>query len=216
MKSLMDRIGETVKGRLAEAKLDPLEDKIRKYILREFAKNGSPPTTGEIIKGLGLSSLHVVNQAIEKLQKADILLTKGDKIICAYPFSTSETRHKVVFDDSHWVFALCATDALGAHFMLNEDITVISKCPECGKDIKIIVRGGHIDSRNPEDMVEFVSERERGNCAAETYCPFINFFCSRDHVEKWREKNPEYGKGELYSPNEALESSKTIFGDFLK
>ncbi len=42
-KRLMDRIGETVKGRIAEAELSPLEDEIRKNILREFARNGRPP-----------------------------------------------------------------------------------------------------------------------------------------------------------------------------
>jgi hypothetical protein len=216
MKRLIERIGETVKGRMAEAKLTSREDEIRKYILSEFARNGRAPTSGEIVDGLRLSSVSIVNQTIEKLHKADILSMKGDNIISAYPFSAIDTRHKVIFGDGHEVYALCATDALGVHFALNEDIKVVSKCPECEKEMIIMVKDGQIDSGEPEGIIEFVSNRERGRCTAETLCPFINFFCSKKHLEEWKEKNPEYRSGEIYSLNEALEHGKTIFGDLLK
>ncbi len=217
MKRLMDRIGETVKRHITEAKLSPLEDQIWKYILREFARNGKAPTSGEIVEGLRLSSVDIVNQSIEKLQKADILSSGEGKIISAYPFSAAATRHRVVFEDGHEVYALCATDALGTHFMLAQDITILSKCPECEKEMRIVVKDGQIDSYVPEGIIEFVSGRESCGCTtAETFCPFINFFCSREHLKDWREKNLEYKNGEIYSLNEALEHGKTIFGDFLK
>ena len=43
VKSLMDQIGETVRGRLSEARLSQSEDETRKYILKEFARTGKPP-----------------------------------------------------------------------------------------------------------------------------------------------------------------------------
>lgn len=215
MKRLMDRIRETVKGRLAEAKLTSLDDEIRKSVLREFARNGKSLTSSEIAGRLGIS-VETVNQAIEKLQKADILYRRGNEITSAYPFSADETRHKVIFKDGHEVYALCAADALGIHFMLTEDLIIMSRCPECEKEMKIAVKSGLIDLCNPDGIIEFVSNRERCGCVAETLCPFINFFCSNKHLEKWREKNPEYGDGEVYSLDEALEHSRTIFGDFLK
>lgn len=216
MKRLIDQVGKTVREHIAEAKLEPLDDKIRKYILREFAKNGKAPASEKIMEGLGLSSVDTVNRAVEKLEMADILSRRGEEIISAYPFSAIETQHKVIFEDGHWVYALCATDALGIHFMLNENIAVISKCPECRREIRIVVNDGYISSYNPEEIIEFVGNRERGKCTAETLCPFINFFCSRKHLEKWREKNPEYRSGEIYSLSEALEHSKIIFGGFLE
>jgi len=194
-------IEETVKGRIFKAKLSPLEDEIRKYILREFARNGRPPFPEEIMKGLRLSSVDAVNQTIEKPEKADILSRRGDKIASAYPFSTAKTRHKVIFEGGHVVYALCATDALGIHFMLEKDITILSKCPGCGKEIRI---------------VEFVGNRERGACIAETLCPFINFFCSEEDLKEWTENNSEYKNGEIYLLSDALEHGRIIFGDFLK
>ncbi len=215
-KRLMDRIGETVKGRIAEAELSPLEDEIRKYILKGFARNGIPPSPKEIVKELGLSSIDVVHQTFEKLHTFDIIMNKKDKIISAYPFSATKTLHKVIFEDGHEVYALCATDALGIHFMLKKDITILSRCPECEKEIQIVVKNGQIDSCNPEKAIEFVSKRESGRCTAENLCPFINLFCTKRHLEMWKEKNPEFKDGEIYSPNEAMVHGKTIFGDFLE
>ena len=214
MKKLMKQIGEMVRGRIGEAGLSHPENEIRKYILRGFASRGRAPTPEEIAAELALP-IDMVRKTIAKLGSADILQSRGGHITSAYPFSAVETRHRVVFEDGHEVYALCATDALGVHFMLDEDITVLSTCPECEGEIRIEVREGRITSATPEGAVEFVAERERCGCTAEALCPFINFFCSREHLEAWRLKNPEYRDGEIYSPGEALEHGKAIFGDFL-
>lgn len=216
MKSLMEQIGETVRGRVAEARLSPSEDETRKYILKEFAKTGKPPSEKAITEAMKLPSLESVHRLIEKLHKADILTKEGREIISAYPFSARETRHKVVFQDGHEVYALCATDALGIHFMLRENISVRSRCPECENEMKIELKDGKVASCVPEGVVEFVSRQEQCGCTAKTFCPFMNFFCSEAHLEKWREKNPTYGKGEVYQLHQVMEHGKNIFGDFLK
>lgn len=79
-----------------------------------------------------------------------------------------------------------------------------------------MVKDGKIDSCNPEGIIEFVSNRERGECTAENLCPFINFFCSGQDLEEWRKKNSEYKNGEIYSLSDALEHGRIIFGNFLK
>jgi hypothetical protein len=216
MKSLMDQIGDTVKGRTAEARLSPLEDEVRKYILRNFAKTGKPPSDKAITEAMKLPSLETARQIVEKLHRADIL-TKGENdVISAYPFSAKATRHKVIFQDGHEVYSLCATDALGVHFMLHENIAVRSRCPECEGEMRIEMKDGRVASSVPEGIVEFVSNREQCGCTAKTFCPSMNFFCSPEHLEKWREKNPAYGKGEMYLLHQVSEHGKNIFGDFLK
>jgi len=215
-KSLMDQIGETVRGRLAEARLSQSEDETRKYILNEFAKTGKPPSEKAIAAAMKLPALESARLLVEKLHKADILTKEDGEIISAYPFSAKATRHKVIFQDGHEVYALCATDALGIHFMLGLDIAVRSRCPDCENEMKIEVKAGKVVSCRPEGIVEFVSSREHCGCTAETFCPFMNFFCSVEHLEKWREKNPAYGKGEMYRLYQVLEHGKNIFGAFLK
>ncbi len=216
MKSLIDRIGETVRGRLAGARLSPAEDDARKYILREFARAGKAPSDKTIAETMKLPSIESARLLVERLHKADILTKEGDEIVSAYPFSAKATRHKVIFQDGHEIYALCATDALGIHFMLHEDIIVRSQCPECESEIKIEVKDGNIASCAPEGVVEFVSSRKDCGCTAKTFCPFMNFFCSQAHLEQWRRKNPENGNGEMYQLHQVLEHGKHIFGDFLK
>ncbi len=216
MKSLMDQIGATVRGRLAEANLSQSENETRKFILKEFARTGNPPDEKTIVEAMKLPSIESVRRFIERLHKADILTMEGGEIISAYPFSAKQTRHKVVFPDGHEIYSLCATDALGIHFMLRENIVVRSRCPECDGEIKIEVKDGKIVSSVPDGVVEFVSSGDHCGCTAKTFCPFMNFFCSKDHLEKWREKNPASANGEMYQLQQVLEHGKNIFGDFLK
>lgn len=216
MAGLMERIGESVRGRRAAAQLDPVEDEIRKFILRKLAGTGKAPSPREIREEMGLASMESVNRTVEKLERADILTRKGVEIVSAYPFSAQETRHRVVFADGRRVYALCATDALGIYFMLNEPITVLSRCPWCEGETEVIVKNGRIDSRKPEGILEFVSEQDRCGCTAETCCPYINFFCSGEHLARWQEQNPELANGETYTLDEALRHGRVIFEDFLR
>ncbi len=214
--SLMDRIGATVRGRLAEANLSQSENETRKFILKEFARTGTPPAAQTIVETMKLPSIESVHRFLERLDKADILTVEGGEIVSAYPFSAKPTRHKVVFPDGHEIYSLCATDALGIHFMLGEDISVRSRCPECEGKMRIDVKDGKIVSSEPESIVEFVSSGDHCGCTAKTFCPYMNFFCSKEHVEKWREKNPASARGEMYQLHQVLEHGKYIFGDFLK
>ena len=147
---IFDQI-ETVKDRVERANLSPLEDEIRRHILREFARRGRAPALTEIAETLK-TSLSTVKEAVEKLENADILLTEGEEIVSAYPFSALKTSHRVVFEDGRGVYALCATDALGVHFMLGKGITVLSLCPCCGRELKIELRDGKIASCEPHEI----------------------------------------------------------------
>jgi len=216
VKSLIEQIGETVRGRLAEAHLSPVEDDTRKFILKEFVRTGKAPSEKTITKAMKLPSIESAHRFVEKLHNADILTKEGGEIISAYPFSAKATRHKVIFQDEHEIYALCATDAVGIHFMLSKDIAVRSRCPECESEIMIEVKGGKVASCDPKGVVEFVSSQEHCGCTAKTFCPFMNFFCSQDHLENWRKKNPASGIGEMYQLHQVLEHGKHIFGDFLK
>lgn len=216
MAGLIERIGESVRGRRATAKLDSVEDEIREFILRRLAANGKAPSLQEIGEEMGLASMEFVNRTLDKLERADILTRKEGHIVSAYPFSAQATRHRVVFADGRRVYALCATDALGIHFMLNESITIFSRCPWCEGETEVVVKNGMIDSRKPEGMLEFVSEQERCGCTAESCCPYINFFCSGEHQARWQEQNPKLANGETYTLDEALRHGRMIFEDFLR
>ncbi len=212
---LMDRIGASVRDRCRDAGLTPFEDDVRIRILREFARTGRPPTVAEIAERVNGASGETVRQAIGRLEAADLLTTRDGAIAAAYPFSADPTRHTVVFTDGHAVHALCATDAMGIHFMLGEEVIVRSRCPECEREIVLLLRDGAIAKRTPDDPVEFAAISKGCGCTAETCCPNINLFCGRDHAGRWTGRHPEVADGEIYTLEEALEDGRTIFGEFL-
>jgi Alkylmercury lyase len=213
---LMDHIGETVRGRIAEAHLNRVENDTRKYILREFAAHGRPPALSDLKKNMELPSIGAARRIVKRLYEADILTKEGDEIISAYPFSAKATRHRVAFEDGHEVHALCATDALGIHFMLHRPITVRSRCPACENEMTVVVKDGVVVSSDPDGIVQFVSNSGQCGCTAKTFCPYMNFFCSKAHAAMWRERNPALGKGELYSLRRTLKYGRQIFGSFLE
>ena len=168
------------------------------------------------MKELSISSASDVELAIEKLHNADILSKSDGRIISAYPFSVAKTNHRVMFDDGHEVFALCAIDALGIHSMLNQNTTIISRCTECDRELKIVIKDSQIVSSDPDTTVVYVNSGDMCGRVADTCCPHINFFCSEDDLYQWMWVNPEFEKGEVYSLNDALEYGKNIFGDMLR
>ena len=214
MGTLSTQIGQNVRERLAALNLSLEEEQIRKCVLRRFATNGKPPTFKEIIEELRLPSIAVVKQTIRKLQGADTLSTSGEKILTSYPFSAAETSHRVAFIDGREVFALCTTDAIGVHFLLHEDITVFSRCPECDEQLTIAMKNGQLSNCKPPGIIEFVSRRSQCGCNAVALCPYINFFCSSRHLAKWLERNIKQREGTIYSVDEVVEHGKAIYDDF--
>ena len=213
---LIKALEDTVKGRISRAGLTPQENEIRKFILKNFAKHGSPPTERQIMDGLRIKSLADVERTTEKLYHADILAKQDGRIVSSYPFSAAETRHRVRFKDGHEVFALCAVDALGIHAMLGEDITIMSRCVECDSNIQIVIEDGKIVSSTPDGIVTYVNGGDMCGRVSDTCCPHINFFCSDDDLCMWMWTNPEFENGETCSLDDALEYGKKIFGDMLK
>ena len=216
MKRFFEQIGETVADRLAAMELSAVDERIRNFILCYFAENSAGPTFMEIKNRLKLASIDMVKQTVRKLRDGDILTVRENEIISSYPFSAAETRHKVIFADGHEVFATCATDAFGIHFLLAKDIKILSRCPQCEQQLTIKVKEGRINSQDPDEIIEFVSREKKCGCNAESLCPFINLFCSDEHLNEWLKGNAELQKGETFSLQEVVEHGKSIYGDLLE
>ncbi len=62
----------------------------------------------------------------------------------------------------------------------------------------------------------YVAIVKKCGCSATALCSFINFFCSVGHLNKWKEDNPEYSDGDVYSLAEAMHYARAIFENLLK
>ena len=203
------------------ASLKDLMDKERavwQYILSQYPLLGRAPNPREIADAVGKETVAGVQAVLERLHSLDCLYLDQERreIRCAYPFSSSPTKHVVTFPD--WpeakpVYAMCAVDALGISFMFHRDVAIKSSCPHCGRPIIIEVRGGRIVSYAPAETVVWVAS-DRSECAATSVCPTLNFFCSRDHAEAWRNRDSRK-PGVALSRGEALFVARGLFEELL-
>ncbi len=99
------------------------------------------------------------------------------------------TRHKVQLSTGRQVYVACALDALVEGFF--QPIEIESTCFHCGEPIQVRMSKGNVSSVMPSSSVMWLGASREGDGSCETYlCPYINFFSSAEHVEEWKDKNP--------------------------
>lgn len=190
---------------------------IYKYILRHFAETGRAPTSAQLQREFNLPSQANVEEFLAEIERRGGLYRdpKTHVILSAYPFSSVPTVHRVKLASGLEVYAMCAIDALGMPFMLDTDATITSSCQSCGKAIEIEIQGGQIVSHAPPDILVWHSTQEACCAAAVDRCPFINFFCSPQHIAIWQKGHPQQ-QGKVLGIAEAVEAGKQIFAHLLR
>lgn len=155
-------------------------------------KSGKTPTPKEIARTLKRSKKDII-RTLDELESKDLLLRKKatQEIISIYPFSMKVTYHQIFLEDGKKLFAMCAVDALGMPAMFNRDVRIVSRCEKCKQKITVEIRNEEIVSNSHPAITIWRTKGEEGCPSAETCCPKINFFCSKEHVEQWKAENPE-------------------------
>ena len=136
----------------------------------------------------------------------------------AYPFSDSETGHRVDLPALS-VGAMCAVDALGMGAMLDQNSVIRSSCLRCGQAIRIATRhrGRERAGISPEDAVAWSGVVESVACAATSLCTVQAFFCSDEHLERSRAASPaDNATGFRLSVDEALQFGRAVFAPMLR
>jgi mercuric ion transport protein len=204
--------------RQSQARLEPQEEAVRRFILTQYPLLGRAPSCLEIAGALGLDRPDQVRAILERLHERDLLYLDPDsrEIRLTYPFSTVPTKHVVQFREwaeAKLVHAPCAIDALGIPFMLRRDVTISSACAQCKRPIEIEVVGRSIVSCVPAETVVWVGTAYVGH-AATSVCSTIDFFCSAAHASAWWQARP-HEVGHVKRLGEALYLGKGIFEDLL-
>ena len=198
--------------------LTPDENIVRRFILIQTSILGRIPYIAEIIKEFPQLQKGKINTILNKLDKLDVIHLDEDKtnIVAAYPFSGSETPHKVSLKRKPLtkVSAMCAVDALGISFMFDCDVSIESLCSHCEESIEIEVRDNEIILLKPRSAVVWF-DMESSGCAATSVYKNTNFFSSNRHFEEWKKSKPRR-RGKLLLMEEAFYLGKLYFENRLK
>lgn len=205
---------KTVAQRLRAARLNSQEDRVRCHVLRRFALGLIPSVTPLAVQSQIPPA--DVRQILRRLAGLDLLILDpaGETVLAAYPFSSSPTAHRVLLKGRQ-AYALCAVDALGIPAMLQEEAGIVSRCAHCGSQVEIQASPDQVTRYLPGGAVVWFPISEDECCpVAESRCPYISFFCARDHLEAWHRGNGQ-PPGVVLSVHEAFEAGQEIFGALL-
>jgi hypothetical protein len=120
----------------------------------------------------------------------------------------------VVLSDSRQVYALCAIDALGIPFMLNQDAVIRSEEPITRQPIRVHIQDAAV-RWEPETAVALtVSMDQVEGVKAQSRCPVMNFFAGTATAEVYRQTHCAVATL-LLSQEEAAERGKRAFADLL-
>jgi hypothetical protein len=195
--------------------LSEKEDEVRRFILTQTPILGEIPSIDKIIKSFKQISKEEMNIILERLDQMDYIHINSQKnaIDSSYPFSGTETSHIVTIKKEGYkkIYAMCAVDALGICFMLDCDVSIVSKCYHCNDKVGIEIKNNEIVFLKPIDLVVWF-DQEYSCCAATSCCPYTNFFSSKEHFDKWQEGKIQR-KGEVLQIQEAFYLGKLIFED---
>jgi len=194
--------------------IDPLARTVLRAILERFIAAGPPVTAEEVAGLLRAREPAEVYKAIARLDEKDLILAQDGQVILAYPFSATPTAFQLVFADGRERYAVCAIDALGVPAMVDQPVTIRSRCHHCGEPLEIFARpDGPVGGAG---IMVWVGERgDVRRRACTSICLTLNFFRSEEHLRGWREAHPDV-LGAAATLAEAFKLGAKIFGELLR
>ncbi len=209
-------IGERVRSAALNATAgSELYRDLRRLVLSHFVETGDAPTSKQIMAAMGISGERCT-EALRNLHRGDVLVFNDGRIESAYPFSGLPSYNRIQFASGVVCYAMCATDAFGAHFMTGQEMTVTSRCPHCNEAIVNRLQDGRVVEGQPDEPVEYLPTLSGCGAVAQMACPSMNFFCNEGHLEAWCEAHDVAPGGAQCRRDEVLAHGKWIFGDFLR
>ena len=195
------------------ARISRDEDVVWQAVLAHFAATGQGPSEREVAERTPLP-IGTIRDVLKIMRGRDLVVLDEAKgtVTGAYPFTQAATGHRVTLGATT-LTAMCAIDALGIGAMYGQDVMIRSMCRHCGSDIAIATRdqGETVASAAPTGAVVWSGVRYADNCAANSLCRVLVFFCSDEHLIAWRSETDPSARGYRLTVDEAMEVGKAIF-----
>jgi mercuric reductase len=202
---------------------------VHRAILTSLATTGKVPRQAEIaamlgskqaavhaLSVLGKNDLVILNSPVRVDEQTKQPVTAEDaEVLGAYPMTTENTPHKVVFGE-HSVNAMCAVDALAIGPVFGVKTRIDSKCHVTGTPIRIQQQGAEIIEANPSQEIRVGIRWQPVNntCAAHTLCTEMIFLKDQQVAEAWSMK---HGSGaDVMTLPEAIELGVAFFTPLLE
>ncbi len=109
----------------------------RLAVLHHFVERGGAPAAAELAESLGCEQAEIRTAFRQLAEQRILVLEPGSgELLMAMPFSARPTPYEVRAGGRTW-WANCAWDALGIAAMLDTEVEVSTRCPDCSEPIEL-------------------------------------------------------------------------------
>jgi hypothetical protein len=175
-----------------------LDDSFRRHAFNRLRQSG-PAATAEVV-ATSPRGAESAQRTLDALVERGMAIVSNGRLVAIDGLSLQPTKHRMRLGEDEF-FTWCAADAVGIPAALAEHAEVVTACPHCSAEIVVTLRGGQ-----PRTDSGFILWLPTASCSHvfTQFCPDVNFFCNRDHLDKWRAEagNPE---GEMLDADGAAE-----------
>ncbi len=212
LEKLPETIDELQSLVLESHKIKKFERTALAWIAKYYLEHNFFPSEETISKELNFDLKTLREILYSSRNKGVLTFDKENKITGAYGVSSLPTSHSFSINDRK-IHVWCAIDSLGIPFVLNKDAKIQSKCLHCKDLIDITIHGDKLEKFDPKVMVFVGFSGEVQKKISEDFCPYINYFCSTEHLQEWKKKHHAV-KGVDLTLLVAVQLSKSIFLPF--
>jgi hypothetical protein len=187
---------------------------VHQAVLRHFAVTGSAPEP-EVLDSAAARYGRTAREVLAELDREDFLTLGPDgKIRAAYPFSATQTPHRVQISGGAEVWSMCAIDALGIAAMLGRDVVITSTDPVTGEPVTVTAGPDRTTVWQPGGTVVYIGSRSCPGPAATVCCDALNFFTSAASAHTWAREHPDV-TGNIAGQARAKDIARQTFGSLL-
>lgn len=159
-----------------------LDDEFRRHAFGRLRESGPAAATEVVATSPG--GVESAQRTLDVLVERGMAIVEKGNLVAIDGLSVQPTRHRMKLGTDD-LFTWCAADAVGIPAALGEDGEVETTCPYCSARIVVPIHGGV-----PEADAELVLWLPTASCShvVTQFCPDVNFFCSRGHLDAWRSR----------------------------
>ena len=134
-------------------------DQTHHFILETFVERGSAPHYTEIAARFGVSP-EKGKELLHELMTSGLpmwLYPGTDLVVSVAPFSSLPTPYRVTVDGRPGWFGQCGFESLALTWVFpGKAVQIDSTCLDCGEALRVVVRDGVIEVREPDWIVGYV------------------------------------------------------------
>jgi alkylmercury lyase len=155
---------------------------VRRSAFRSI-RDGHPVPLSEVVDETGLPVAEA-RRAMGLIASVGMAELEDDTLVGVDGLTTRPTPHRINLNGVE-LWTWCAYDIVGISAALEADALGITLCGRCQQPLDIIIRKGRPERST---FVGWLPDETCTNVIA-GFCPHALMFCSRSHLEEWRERN---------------------------